>query len=66
MSKKSYILVKDRHPRISEVLNDCVSLCVSASKDESLGSILQKLCAKIAAMQAEINDLKQQVEALQN
>ena len=45
--KKNYIIVKDRHPRISEVLNDCVKLCVPASRDESLASILQKICAKI-------------------
>jgi hypothetical protein len=47
MHKKDYIIVKDRHPRISEVLNDCVNLCVSASRNEPLSSILQKMCAKI-------------------
>lgn len=44
---KKYIIVKDRHPYISEVLNDCVSLCVPTSKNEPLSSILQKICNKI-------------------
>lgn len=46
--KDNYIIVKDRQPRISEVLNDCsVPLCVSAKKGEPLSSILQKICAEI-------------------
>lgn len=46
--KKDYIIVKDRHPYISEVLWDCRSqLCVPAKKNEPLSSILQKLCSKI-------------------
>lgn len=48
--KKNYIIVKDRHPRISEVLNDCVKLCVPTYKNEPLSSILQKICAKVSAL----------------
>src|SRR5688572_7030477 len=47
-NKKDYIIVKDRHPRFSEVLNDCcVPLCVPAGKNEPLSSVLQKICGKI-------------------
>lgn len=45
--EKNYIIVKDRYPRISEVKNDCVNLCVPTCNGESLASILQKLCSKI-------------------
>lgn len=45
--EKNYIIVKDRYPRISEVKNDCVNLCVPAGNGESLASILQKICSKI-------------------
>lgn len=58
-SKKEYVIVKDRHPRISEVLNDCVSLCVPTSKGESLASILKKLCAKIQELEDRIEELEQ-------
>lgn len=44
MKDKQYIVVRDRHVRISEVLNDCVNLCVPTSRDEPLSSILQKIC----------------------
>jgi len=48
MHKKDYIIVKDRYPRVSEVLWDCkAQLCIPASKDEPLSSILTKLCSKI-------------------
>lgn len=45
-------IVRDRFPRISEVLNDCIpgNLCVSTYKDEPLSSILKKICAKITAV----------------
>ena len=59
--KKNYIIVKDRHPRISEVLNDCVSLCVPTSNGESLASILQKMCNEIEKLKARVAEL----EALQ-
>jgi len=65
MHRKDYIVVKDRHPRISEVLNDCVNLCVPTSKNEPLSSILQKICGKlteaisdIAAVEAEVDELQ--------
>jgi hypothetical protein len=45
--KKDYIIVKDRHPYISEVLNDCINLCVPTKRNEPLSSILQKMCSKI-------------------
>lgn len=60
--KKNYIIVRDRHPRISEVLNDCVSLCVSAAKDEPLSSILQKICAKITSVTSRVQDLEELIE----
>ena len=45
---KNFVIVKDRFPRISEVLNDCAGgLCVPAAIDESLSSILKKICGKI-------------------
>lgn len=47
MKDKNFIIVKDRHPKISEVLNDCDDLCVGAKKGESLLSILKKICSKI-------------------
>lgn len=50
--KKNYIVVKDRHPRISEVQNDCTNFCVPAKKNESLASILQKMCAKITNLES--------------
>ena len=59
--KKEFIIVKDRHPYISEVLNDCISLCVSTKRNESLSSILQKICNKInnnfSQLSSEIADL---------
>jgi hypothetical protein len=63
----TYIVRRDRGIRISEILNDCVQLCVPASRNESLGSILQKICAKIVANQAalttSITALQEQVAA---
>jgi hypothetical protein len=61
--KKDYIIVKDRHPRISEVKNDCVNLCVPAGNGESLASILQKICAKFTTRDTELTTL---FEELQN
>lgn len=52
----TYVIVKDRHPRISEVLNDCVQLCVPTSNGESLGSILQKICSKIESVTYTFQD----------
>lgn len=57
--KKDYIIVKDRHPRFSEVLNDCISLCVPTSKNEPLSSVLQKICGKITQ---NYTSLSQQIE----
>lgn len=49
--RKNYVIVKDRFPRISEVLNDCVgTLCVKTYIDEPLSSILAKICGKITSM----------------
>jgi hypothetical protein len=59
---KNYIIVKDRHPRISEVKNDCVNLCVPASKGESLALILQKICSKFTTRDTELTTL---IETLQ-
>lgn len=61
--EKNYIIVKDRHPRISEVLNDCVNLCVPASRNESLASILQKICSRISSNYTELQQLIEEVEA---
>jgi len=55
--EKQYIIVKDRHPRISEVKNDCVSLCVPTSNGESLASILQKICSKITSNYSSLQNL---------
>lgn len=63
--KKDYIIVKDRHPRISEVLNDCVKLCVPASNGEPLSSILQKICGKITGVITQVSALEVEVDALQ-
>lgn len=53
--KQQYIVVKDRNPRFSEVLNDCSNnLCVSTSKGESLSSVLQKICAKIEGLNSPV------------
>jgi hypothetical protein len=60
--KKDYIIVKDRHPRISEVKNDCVNLCVPASKGESLALILQKICSKFTNRDTQLTEL---IETLQ-
>lgn len=54
--KKNYIIVKDRHPYLSEVLNDCVNLCVTTTKNESLASILQKICNKINNNFTQLNE----------
>jgi len=64
-AKKDYIIVKDRHPRISEVLNDCISLCVPTCKNEPLSSILQKICAKLTTVISDVAILESEVEALQ-
>lgn len=45
--RKDYIIVKHRHNYISEILNDCVSLCVPTKRNEPLSAILQKICNKI-------------------
>lgn len=43
--KNQYVVVKDRYPRISEILNDCaLDLCVPTYKNEPLSSILKKIC----------------------
>lgn len=42
---------------ISEVLNDCISLCVPTYKNEPLSSILSKLCAKITALEDAVEDI---------
>ena len=56
--KQQYIVVKDRQPRFSEVLNDCSNnLCVPVSKGESLGSVLQKICAKIDGIETVSNSI---------
>ena len=56
--KQQYIVVKDRQPRFSEVLNDCSSnLCVPASKGEPLSSVLQKICAKIDGIESVTNNV---------
>src|SRR5882672_7698159 len=55
-NRDNFIIVKDRFPRISEVLNDCVNLCVPASRDESLASILQKICTKINSVSYNFKD----------
>src|SRR5688572_28791694 len=48
MDKKSnYIVLRNKHVRLSDVLNDCADLCVPTKKDESLASILKKMCAQI-------------------
>lgn len=52
----NYIVVKDRFPTISDVKNDCTSLCVPASRGESLASILQKICAKVNSAITEETD----------
>jgi len=66
MHKKDYIIVKDRHPGFSEVLNDCcTSLCVPVGKNEPLSSVLQKLCAKITNLATRVKQLEDTVEALQ-
>lgn len=65
--KKEFIIVKDRHPHVSEVLWDCkAQLCISASKNESLTSLLQKLCTKIANLQTQITELKGQIGTLED
>lgn len=52
--KKEYVIVKDRFPRFSEVLNDCVgNLCVGTVMNESLTSVLKKICAKITAVEKD-------------
>lgn len=56
--KKNYIIVKDRHPYVSEVLWDCrTDLCVPARKNEPLSSILQKLCNKISSNFGQLSDM---------
>lgn len=56
-NKKQYIIVKDRRPGFSEVLNDCAfPLCVPATKGESLGSVLSKMCGKITANSLTFNN----------
>ena len=47
MGNKQLIVVKDGVVHISDVVNDCVSLCVPTYKNEPLSSILQKLCSRI-------------------
>ncbi len=47
MGNNQLIVVNDGSVRISQVLNDCISLCVPTYKNESLSSILQKLCTRI-------------------
>lgn len=50
MSDNQYIVVNKSHPRISEVLNDCkLNLCVPTYKNESLASILKKICDRIGS-----------------
>ena len=63
--KKDYIIVKDRHPRFSEVLNDCISLCVPTSKNEPLSSVLQKICSEITSLRSKVSALETQVADLQ-
>lgn len=54
-NKKNYVIVKDRFPRISEVLNDCVGgLCVQTFTNEPLSSILKKICSKITTIERSI------------
>lgn len=60
--EKNYIIVKDRYPRISEVKNDCVSLCVPAGNGESLASILQKICGRITNNYTEITNIINNLE----
>lgn len=43
-----YIVVKDRHPTISEIKNDCVTSCWSTS-GEPLSVILNRICGRISA-----------------
>lgn len=57
---KEYIIVKDRHPRFSEVLNDCITLCVPTSKNEPLSSVLQKICTKITNLESRVKELEEQ------
>jgi hypothetical protein len=54
--RDNYIVVKDRYPRISEVLNDCVSLCFPTYRGETLASILKKICAKITANYDQLSE----------
>jgi hypothetical protein len=66
MKKDTYIIVKDRHPHVSEVLWDCKGqLCIAASKNESLTSILMKLCTKITNLQSQITALQDTVAELE-
>lgn len=66
MYNKEFIIVKDRHPRFSEVLNDCcVSLCVPANQNESLASILVKLCSKITALESRVTEMETTIEDLE-
>src|SRR5690349_4249158 len=53
MHETTLKIVRDRFPRISEVLNDCSSIpCISTYKDESLASILKKICARISEIES--------------
>lgn len=48
---------------ISQVYNDCISLCVPTVKGESLASILQKMCARMEECCGEDGDGQQFLEA---
>lgn len=56
-SKPNYIVVKDRRPRISEVINDCNAFCISASSGDSLTVILTKMCNKITLLESKLAQL---------
>ncbi len=65
--RKEFILIKDRYPRVSDVLWDCTAqLCVPASKNECLTSILVKLCGKITSLQTQITTLQATIGELED
>ncbi len=60
--KKEYIVGSFRHPRFSDILSDCATLCVPTSKNETLTSVLQKICGKITS---NFNNLQNQINEIE-
>jgi hypothetical protein len=45
--KNKYIVVRNGKINLSDVINDCTGFCFPTQKDETLSSILKKICAKL-------------------